>query len=1124
MTLTRLLWRGFQHYRALHAAVLGGVLLTAAILSGALVVGDSVKESLSRNAAARLSKSTAALVGGERFFTEALADRVSGQAGEVVPLLHLEGAVSTQGGQQRANRVQVVGVTGAFWKLSEAGQAPKDLDGENWMAVNDVLAARLELKAGDRIIVRLEKPGALSKDAPLSGDSEATVLMAGAVNGVVDAAHFGRYGLRVEQVPPGTVFVPLAKLQAMLEKPGKANVLLATGEASALEKAAGAAWTLDDAGLRISTGEADHANAKADPAHLAPRWGKTTRLVSDRVFLDAVAQEKAAEIAGEEASQPTLTYLVNTLRSGEKETPYSLVAGTGAIANALVPKDLGAEEIVVTQWLADDLGLAPGGSLSLTYYSMGLGRQLREDTATFKVRSIVPMDHPDVDRSWTPDFPGLFDVEDIDGWEPGIPIDKSRVRPQDEKYWDDYRTTPKAFVSLEAARRLWENRFGDATGVRFVAGESRDPEALSKALREKLTLADLSLPVRDLAGEAKAGVADSFDFGQLFAYMSFFLIVAALLLTGLVFVFGVEQRASQIGLLLATGWRASQVRRLFLTEAAILAVIGATLGLGVGWLYTKLALWGMSGAWRSAAAGIAFTYKAQPVSLIAAWALSVLLALGVVWLASRAATRIRPGELIASGLDLAPARKAPSWARSKVFWAGLLSLLAGLGCLFAPKTPGTMAEQGLFFGSGFLLTIAGLCLVALLLRSFARQKGASSLSLPSLARRQAARRAGRSLAVVSLMASGVFLVTAINAFRLDGSRGAERRDAGTGGFSHVGESTLPIYEDLNDEANREKLGLAAGGSGDKKSPWRMLAFRVSAGDDASCLNLNRAQRPRLLGAPVAALEELRPFAFAGNAPVEGNASPWTLLRQKLPAAPDGTPILPGIVDMNTATYALKKGLGDEIAYEDASGAAYRVRLVGLLQTSLLQGSLIIDEAAFIEKHPTAGGYRFFLLDHATPEAAATLVRQLGDRGLELLPAARRLDEFNAVQNVYLSIFSTLGGLGVLLGTVGLGIVVSRNVLERRGELALMGAVGFTRGTLAGFVTREHWLLHAAGVLIGLVAALVAVLPKLTAGAAGLPWGLLVLIDGGVLVAGVIFCWVAARLVLRGSLLDPLREG
>ena len=155
--------------------------------------------------------------------------------------------------------------------------------------------------------------------------------------------------------------------------------------------------------------------------------------------------------------------------------------------------------------------------------------------------------------------------------------------------------------------------------------------------------------------------------------------------------------------------------------------------------------------------------------------------------------------------------------------------------------------------------------------------------------------------------------------------------------------------------------------------------------------------------------------------------------------------------------------------------------------------------------------------------AEQLTRMLGDRGLEMNPAYQRLNEFNAVQNTYLSIFSTLGGLGLLLGTVGLAVVVGRNVLERRGQLGLMQAVGFTRTSLSRMVLDEHWFLHVLGVILGIIAALVAVIPKLLSRASDLPTGLLLGINGSILVGGLIFCALAARLVLRGSLVDSLRS-
>lgn len=1110
MTSLKLILNSLLHYRGLNLAVLAGVALTSAILSGALVVGDSVKESLRQNAAARISQAGPTLVGNDRFFTQALAGRVRdwlrgiGADATIAPLLQVEGTVTAQGGGRRLNEVQVIGVSEDFWKLGESGAAPAEFAGkENWFALNETAARRLDAKAGDRVIVRVEIPGALSRDAPLSGESEQTVPLTGTIDAIVGPAHFGRYSLKTEQIPPATVFVPIETLQQTLEKPAQANVLLAgvPVEFSAFQPAIENAWTLADAELHL---------AKVGPDQSL--W----QLSTSRVFLAPELMDKAAAAAGGPAD-PVLTYLVNAIHAGEKMTPYSMVAAAGPETNGIVPQNLGNSEIVVTDWLAQDLDLRNGDPVRLDYFVVGSGRQLSEESSEFTVRGIVPMEHPGIDQSWTPEFPGVLEVDTIDDWEPGIPIDNDRIRKKDDEYWQQYRATPKAWIGIAAGRNLWTNRFGNATSLRFPVSQISAAD-FEKGLKQQLSSLDLGWTLRDLRAEATAAVGNSLDFGQLFAYMSFFLIVAALILTGLVFVFGIEQRAGQIGLLMALGMPKGKVRRLFLAEALILAVTGALAGLAGGWIYTRLTLAGMSNAWRAAAAGIEFVYHVRPVSIVAAFFITVLMAAGVVWFSSRLVTRVQASHLIAGGDAIRAGRGPGPLLKTWSFWIGAVSLLSGLGCLFAPKAPGTMAEQGLFFGAGFLFTIAGVCGCALGLRRLERP-GKTLDSLGALGRQNSVRRKGRSLSVIGLMAAGVFMVTAINSFRMEGQRGADRRGAGTGGFAYVGTSTLPVYEDLNSAGGREKYGLddeKAGGG------WSVLQFRVSDGDDASCLNLNRAQRPRLLGVNASAIAKLNPFTFSASLG-EG----WSQLEQPVETAEDGVPVVAGVIDMNTATYALQKGIGDFIEYASAGGEPFRVKLVGFLETSILQGSIVIPESAFIRFFPDSGGYRYFLLD-AEPRkgaapAAEKLTRMLGDRGLEMIPAGQRLDEFNAVQNTYLSIFSTLGGLGLLLGTIGLAVVVGRNVMERRGQLGLMQAVGFTRRSLSRMVLSEHWFLHVLGVLLGVATAAVAVAPKIVSRSSDLPVAFLAGLNGAILVGGLLFCALAARSVLRGSLMDALRS-
>jgi ABC-type antimicrobial peptide transport system permease subunit len=153
----------------------------------------------------------------------------------------------------------------------------------------------------------------------------------------------------------------------------------------------------------------------------------------------------------------------------------------------------------------------------------------------------------------------------------------------------------------------------------------------------------------------------------------------------------------------------------------------------------------------------------------------------------------------------------------------------------------------------------------------------------------------------------------------------------------------------------------------------------------------------------------------------------------------------------------------------------------------------------------------------------TLSRALEDVGLDLSPAPERLALFNTVENTYLSIFAVLGGLGLLLGSVGLGVVVLRHVLERRGELALMRAVGFRGRTLQWLVFSEHSLLLVLGLAVGIVAALVAVLPALGSPGTDVPYGSLVLTLAAVFASGFVWTWAATALALRAPLLPALRN-
>jgi putative ABC transport system permease protein len=242
--------------------------------------------------------------------------------------------------------------------------------------------------------------------------------------------------------------------------------------------------------------------------------------------------------------------------------------------------------------------------------------------------------------------------------------------------------------------------------------------------------------------------------------------------------------------------------------------------------------------------------------------------------------------------------------------------------------------------------------------------------------------------------------------------------------------------------------------------------------------------------------------------------------------PSGNPEepIPAIGDANSIQWALGKRIGDTLDYVDDRGRPFQVRLVGAVANSILQGQLLISETEFMRRFPGESGHRCFLIDTDGPEApiARELTRGLTDLGFETTPTVDRLNRFNAVQNTYLNTFQWLGGLGLLLGSVGLGLVVQRNVLERRGELALLAAVGFTQSRIRSMILSEHLRLLWQGMAWGLASALLATAPMWTTAPRALPWNSLGLILAAVFANGLVWTWLATRQACRGELLAALR--
>ncbi|MBZ5581573.1 MAG: ABC transporter permease [Acidobacteriia bacterium] len=1036
MRTSTLLARNLAWYWRTNLAALLGVAVATGVLGGALLVGESVRASLRALALERLGNADFAVTR-SGFFRGELAEALAPSS----PVIALEGVVIHEASSKRATGVQIYGVDERFWKFQGApGKPPRGRE----IQFTPALAQELGATANDDILLRLPKPSAIPLET-LHGrkdDTGRTIRLS--MSGV--AAR--EFSLRPQQGELRAAYVPLARLQMDLSQRHQVNTILVAG-GSGLESKLKQRYALADLGLRLRVLE--------KPGCLSLE--SDSALISDAL---ATAASSAAGWLGLR-TQPVLTYLANSIRAGGRATPYSVVT---ALDSALAPA---AEDgIVLNDWAARDLGAKPRDPVELDYYVWRSDGRLHAETARFRLERVVPLTGEASDPDLAPAYPGITESRSLRDWDPPFPLDLSRIRPVDEQYWDRHRATPKAFIRLERGRRLWGTRFGSLTSIRVFPPSP----AFGEALRATLEPAQMGLAVTPVKAQALEAARGATDFGEYFTYFSFFLMFSALLLTGLFFRLGIEQRMKEIGVLRSLGFSASKIRTVFLLEGAALSAAGAAAGAAAELGYGALILLGLRTWWFDAVGTKLLSLHASFPALAGAVAAGVITGLGSVAWTLRGLQPETPRHLVKGG------RRSGTgpWRRR----AGALCALLSAGFV-AAAFAGRLDPAAAFFGAGALLLIAAL----LFLSAWLYAPGAALIRGPfTLGLRSLAYRPGRSILCIALMASATFLIVSLDAFRRDDS------SARTGEYPLLADSALPLIHDPNTPAGRAALNLPP------LDGVRFVPFRVRPGDDASCLNLYLPRNPRILAPP------------AGFA--------WPLLESKVPGG-----AIPAIADANSLTYSLHRKVGEEF---EAGGVRYRI--VSALQNSLFQGELLISGQNFLRLFPDSEGYRFFLLSVPAgkeEEVTRILEESLSDYGFDVQPAQARLAAFHRVENTYLSTFRALGGLGLVLGAVGLAAVLMRNVLERRKELALLRAVGYRPQDLAAIVIAENAALLLIGLAAGAGCAAVAVAPAVHLRGGHLPVASLAALLALVLATGIASSLVATAATLRSPLLDALRS-
>ncbi len=1080
MKLSTLVLNSTRYYWKSNLSLLLAISLCAAIITGALTVGDSVRHSLMRTAEYRLGESRFSVSSGDSYFTQSLANRLKQQIiGNTCAIIGLDGTASANTTKLVLSKINIWGIDKNFGVVTGSGFFDSIPPGE--VIISDNVALGLNLKTGESIIVKFEKLGTMPKNSPFVPEQEQYMTRRLKVFKIADKNQLGRFGLRNIQTAPFNVFISIDWLNKELNFSDHSNLILVKSDErkERIQEALINSFTIEDLGLQVKK----HSEKKY--------WV----ISSDKVFIkDQIIENITDAFPG---SQPVVSYFANTLQFKNRISPFSFVS-------TFYDTQLAISEIAINSWLAEDLKAQPGDTLKMDYYTMGLLRDLEEHSCNLVVSQILPMQDQTGDDILIPDIPGLSDTEKCSEWETGIPIDFESVRDKDEKYWYDFGATPKVFVDTDIATKLWKNRFGTFTSV-VIQTERLSSDSIENRLTKSILPAQAGFQVKDVKSDSEFAANNSTDFSQLFIALSFFIIVSAIILIALLFLFTMETRSGQIGLLSALGYSMATIRKVFVFEALIISFVGALLGLVLSFFYTNLIFIALAKVWNDIVRTSILELSIEGKSLALGFIISIAVSIITVVLSINRMLKLRIVQLQKKQKVFSARRKN----RIRQFTLIILILIMALIAFYQIHSNDRL-QPNLFFAAGSVFLIILFILTGYIFEKIDSGKQ-DQFGLFRLILKNIVRNRRRSLIVIVLLGIGSFLVITTGANKKDLFSDASNKSSGTGGFTYIAESTLPVLKDLNNSQVKKEYGI--------NSDVKVCQFRKFKGDDASCLNLNRISNPQILGVDPGELKGR--FSFVTSTSEFDRENPWASLNK------DNGGLVPAIADQTVIQWGLGKKVGDTLKYQNEAGEEILIILTGGLAGSVFQGNVIISEDNFIKHFPSVSGSNFFLIDSPSENPSQIeeqFYRAFRDLGWIMTTSADKLAEFKSVENTYLNIFLILGTFGLLLGTIGLAIVLIRSINDRQQEVGIYAVSGYSGKLIRKILVSEYVMLLVLGCLIGLSVSLLAVFPNLVNRHIGISTGFLVSTTAIIIFHGILWIVIISSIKIKKlKLVESLRN-
>jgi len=1061
------------------------IALLSAVITGSLLTGRSVKESLKKSASERLGNTGILISSGVRYFDPEIGQRMKDSSGIICTgILEMKGYSQPLNSQKAVLNTHIIGVNKDFF-VFQGYDTINIKAGE--VAVNKGLADFLGIKTGEDLIIRFTEISDIPSDAPFAPASDAGRSIVMKVGTILEPIHNGNFSLSISQITPMNIFINLPDIEEDNGRPLKINRLLIKRDNLNTLKKVSEVLKRDlrpaDIGLRLrrvkKTGE--------------------NELISDRVFIDESLVKEINNLLPSAA--PVITYLGNRFDAGTRSTPYSFVS---ALPSSLYPETAAGNGMIINRWLAQDLSVSEGDTIKMFWYSPDSLNKLIEKNSDFVVKHIVDMKGIWADSLLMPDFPGISGKESCSDWDAGVPIKMHEIRAKDEDYWNRYRGTPKAFISYETGKKLWGNNFGPATAIRYPAGVTE--KEIEDKLNGSLDPDKMGFSITNLSGDAAKAANEGVDFGTLFLSLGFFLILASLVLLSFAASSYFDSKKTHINTLFALGFKNKWIARLLFFEAGLISLIGCFIGALAGYLVDIAITRALNTVWTGAVQTDTLNAYFSPGPIISGFILTFITIM--VFMLIKVSRYLK-------GLNKSETKNYKTPSTRQNLYLLFISAFVTIS-LFVFSLLLTDQQLVFSFATGIVLFLT---LVLLWRQHYIGISNYDSEIIENrkqLSRKYYSLNPSHAITPILFIAAGIFSVFITGANRMNFNEKQMKRSGGTGGYLLWCENTIPVKEDLNKESGRKTMGLDE----DQFKGIQFVHIKRSSGNDASCLNLNHISVPPLLGIDPSDFIEKKSFSFSKVLRSKIIANPWQYL--KLPSEKN---TIYGIADQTVLDWGLKLKPGDTLILRAENGSPLNIIIAAGLQSSVFQGNVLIGMENFTKFYPSVSGSSVLLVDgnsNLTDLYKSTLNERLANYGVNIEKTSDRLASFYKVTNTYLSVFGVFGALGMIVGIAGLGFVLLRNYNQRRHDFALMLATGFHVKKIRRMILSEQMLILFAGVSTGIISAIVATLPSLKNNH-DMPWLFMILMILAIVITGLVALLISVRSVTKNSLIASLKK-